>query len=79
LKNPSCERQFSSYRATFQAKRGEWITVRLPFSEFVGYGPGARDKQFDSTALRRLSIVAIGKPMDVYLGVGKVGFYRDHS
>lgn len=77
LKNSACERQFSSYRATFEAKQGEWQTVRLPFSEFVGYGPGAKDKEFESTALRRLSIVAIGKPMDVYLGVGKVGFYRN--
>lgn len=77
LRNSACERQFSSYRGTFEAKQGVWDTVRLSFSDFVGHGPGASATPFDLTVLRRMGIVAIGKPMEVYLGVGKVAFYKN--
>jgi len=77
LRNSACERQFSSYRNTFEAKQGVWNTVRLPFDDFVGHGPGASTTPFDLTALRRMGIVAIGKPMEVYLGIAKVGFYKN--
>jgi|AntRauTorckE5430_2_1112549.scaffolds.fasta_scaffold03661_6 hypothetical protein len=78
IKNTSCERRFAcSYRATFEVHPGKWQTVRLPFKDFAGHGPGADESQFDRSELRRLSIVAIGKPMEVYFGVGKVAFYKD--
>lgn len=77
LRNDACERQFSSYRGTFELKQGTWETVRIPFSDFVGHGPGAKDATFDWTTLRRMAIVAIGKKMDVYLGISKVGFYQN--
>jgi len=77
LRNSACERQNSSYRGTFEVKPDQWQTVRLPFSEFVGHGPGASEKAFDASALRRIGIVSIGKPMEVYLGIAKVGFYKN--
>lgn len=75
LKNDSCQRQFSSYRATFTIPRGEWTSIRLPFSEFLGKGPGAEDVDFDVSTLRRIGIVAIGKTMEVSLGVSGLSFY----
>ena len=75
LRNNSCERQNSSYRGTFEAKQGVWCTVRLPFTDFTGHGPGCVDVPFDVTTLRRMGIVAIGKKMEVYLGIGRVAFY----
>ena len=78
IKNTSCERRFGcSYRATFEVHPGEWQTVRLPFTEFAGHGPGADESKFVRSELRRLSIVAIGKPMEVCFGIGKVAFYKD--
>ena len=78
IRNPACERRFgSSYRATFEVHPGPWQTVRLPFSEFLGHGPGAEETAFETSKLRRLSIVSIGKPMEVYLGIGKVAFYKN--
>lgn len=79
LRNPACTRQFSSYRATFEVEKGKWQHIKVPFNEFKGHGPGAIDTKFDNSTLRRMSIVAIGKPMEVYLGIGKVGFYKEDS
>lgn len=79
LRNPACTRQFSSYRATFEVEKGKWQHIKVPFSDFKGHGPGAIDTKFDNSTLRRMSIVAIGKPMEVYLGIGKVGFYKEDS
>jgi len=76
LRNPACVRQFSSYRSTFEVGNNKWETVRLPWSSFAGYGPGADQKPFDPSELRRISIVAIGKAMEVYLAVSSVRFYR---
>jgi Complex I intermediate-associated protein 30 (CIA30) len=75
LKNGDCLRQFSSYRATFSIPLGEWRTVRLPWSKFQGKGPGAEGKALDATTLRRIGVVAIGREMDVSIGVGGVKFY----
>ncbi len=77
LRNPACLRQFSSYRGTFEVKNGgDWETVRIPFDDFVGHGPGSSEIPFDPKELRRLGIVAIGKQMDVYLAVSGVRFYK---
>jgi hypothetical protein len=54
---------------------GEWKTVRLPWSRFEGKGPGAENKGLDATTLRRIGIVAIGREMEVSIGVGGVKFY----
>ena len=75
LRTPACERQNSSYRSTLTIKPGGWTTVRLPFSDFKGYGPGPDTKQFEPR-VRRLAVVAIGEAKDVVLAVAKVGFYK---
>ena len=75
LRNPACARQFSSYRATFELPVDTWTTIRLPWSEFVGYGPGCESTPFDASSLGRIGLVAIGKEMDVFLGLGGLRFY----
>lgn len=75
LRSPACTRQFSSYRATFETPADTWTTIRLPWSEFVGHGPGCEDTPFDVSALRRIGLVAIGKEQDVFLGLGGLRFY----
>ena len=75
LRTPACERQNSSYRSTFTITPGVWRTVRLPFSDFKGYGPGPDSKQFEPR-VRRLAVVSIGEAKDVVLAVAKVGFYN---
>jgi len=75
LRNPRCT-QRSSYRATFEVAPIGWQTVHVPFDAFIGYGPGAKGIPFDPSDLQRLSVVAIGKTMDVNLGIGKVSFYN---
>ena len=78
LRNPACLRQFSSYRGSFFVKKNQdWQTVRIPFDNFVGYGPGSSEIPFDASELRRLGIVAIGKAMEVYLAVAGVRFYKE--
>lgn len=76
FRNPACQRQFSSYRGTFEIPKSKWKTVRLPWSEFEGYGPGCDSTPFEASALRRIGIVAIGKEGDVCLGVAGLRFYN---
>ena len=75
LRTPACERQNSSYRSTFTIKPRGWTTVRLPFSDFKGYGSGPDTKQFEPR-VRRLAVVSIGEAKDVVLAIAKVGFYN---
>ncbi|CAB9502663.1 complex i intermediate-associated protein 30 [Seminavis robusta] len=75
LKNDNCDRQFSSYRGTFSIPNGEWTTVRMPFSDFIGKGPGAEEAPFDPSTLRRIGVVAIGREMEVTLGLAGLKFY----
>ena len=78
IRNRACFRYDSSYRGTFSVKNDNvWETVRIPFSEFVGYGPGSSEIPFDTSELGRLGIVAIGKQMDVFLAIAGVRFYQD--
>jgi hypothetical protein len=80
LKTPACTR-FSAYRGTFQVRNNTgWQTIRLPWTEFKGNGEGAQKTPFDSSQLRRVGVVAIGREMDnVYLAVSKIGFYSAFS
>lgn len=75
LRTPACDRQNSSFRSTFTIKPGKWKTVRIPWSEFRGHGPGADGTLFEPM-LRRLGVVSIGEAKDVVLAVAKVGFYN---
>eukprot|EP00578_Thalassiosira_sp_NH16_P002470 CAMPEP_0181135342 /NCGR_PEP_ID=MMETSP1071-20121207/32569_1 /TAXON_ID=35127 /ORGANISM="Thalassiosira sp., Strain NH16" /LENGTH=328 /DNA_ID=CAMNT_0023221919 /DNA_START=163 /DNA_END=1149 /DNA_ORIENTATION=- len=76
LRTPACERQNSSYRSTLTIQPGRWALVRVPWSEFIGYGPGPDVTPF-VPLLRRLGVVSIGEAKnDVVLAVGKIGFYN---
>jgi hypothetical protein len=77
LKDSNCLRQFSSYRATFELKQGQWTTVRLPWSRFEGFGWGAVENLLDNSALRRIGLVAIGKEMDVSFALSSIRFVQD--
>lgn len=77
LKDSNCLRQFSSYRATFELKQGQWTTVRLPWSRFEGFGWGAVENLLDNSALRRIGLVAIGKEMDVSFALSSIRFLQD--
>ena len=55
---------------------GEWQTVRVPWSQFIGKGPGAAEQALDVTRLRRLGIVAIGQERKVHLSVSSVRFFK---
>lgn len=56
LKTPDCFASASFYRAPFETAALEFTTLRLPWSEFVGEGPGAEAVPLDVTRLRRLSL-----------------------
>ena len=75
LKTPDCV-AFASYRSTFElTTNADWKTIRIPWSDFRGKGPGAADVAFDPSWLRRIGLVAIGREMIVCLAVSKLGFY----
>jgi len=77
LRTPDCLRQPSSYRFTFELKQpNTWETIRIPFDKFVGYGAGANEVPLNTSALKRIGIVAIGREISrVSLAVSKVSFY----
>lgn len=57
LRTADLTRPWQSYRAEFPAP-SEWTHVRLPFTDFV---PHRVDRPLDTTAIRRLAVVAIGR------------------
>ena len=77
VRNPACQRQNSSYRATFQVESGKgWKTVRLPWDQFIGFGPGPEATPFDVSELRRVGVVAIGRKIeDLNLALSGLRFY----
>jgi len=77
LRSSECLQQQSSYRYTFTLeKEKEWVTIKIPFSDFVGHGPGASDLPLNVGALKRIGIVAIGREMEVFLSVSGLRFYK---
>jgi hypothetical protein len=59
---------------------GEWTAVRIPWSNFRGYGPGAGETPFDASTLTRAGVVAIGKKMDnVVLALSGFRFYNNEQ
>ena len=63
---------WQSYRATF-ATMPTWQTLRLPFA---GFSPYRIDRPLDRTRLRRLGIVAIGRPMQADVCIARLNLYR---
>ncbi|RDD62636.1 CIA30 family protein [Ferruginivarius sediminum] len=62
---------WQSYRQGFQAPP-EWRTVRLPFAEFQPY---RTESPLNVSRLRRLGVVAIGRPFEADIAIGGVRFY----
>jgi hypothetical protein len=63
---------WQSYRASFIASP-QWQTLRLPFEHFV---PHRIDKPLDTSKLRRLGLVAIGREMRADLCIAHLSLYR---
>ncbi len=71
LRTDDVRRPWQSYRARFTAP-GAWTTATLPFSGFV---PHRLDAPLDLSRLRRIGLVAIGRPGPVDLALGDLRFY----
>jgi hypothetical protein len=70
LRTDALLRPWQSYRQTFTAC-AEWRTVRLPFDQFVPY---RTDVPLDSRRLRRIGLVAIGRPFAPDLALSGLRF-----
>jgi hypothetical protein len=80
LKTEACIKPYSSYRATFAVRQGEWTTIQLPWSKFKGKGPGASEAPFNHGALTRIGVVAIGKPMSrLVLAVSGLRLFKKNN
>ena len=62
---------WQSYRASFEAT-SRWQTVRLPFDSFQPY---RIDTPLDTSKLKRLGIVAIGREMLADVCIARLSFY----
>jgi hypothetical protein len=73
LRTTAVTRPWQSYRQTFIAPR-RWSTLQLPFTSLT---PHRLDTPFDPRHLRRLGLVAIGRPFEADLALGGLRFYAD--
>lgn len=71
LRTPDTQRPWQSYRASFTAD-DTWREIRLPFADFRPY---RLETPLDTSRLRRLGLVAIGRRFNADLCVAEVGFY----
>jgi hypothetical protein len=72
LRTPDNVRPWQSYRASFTAGP-DWKTIDLPFETFV---PHRLEAALDTTRLRRIGLVAIGRAFYADLAVCDLAFYR---
>lgn len=72
LRTPDNTRPWQSYRAHFSAG-SEWKTIKLPFKSFKPYRLQA---PLDTTRLRRIGLVAIGRAFKADLAISEIAFYR---
>lgn len=63
---------WQAYRAGFQADPG-WRRLSLPFARFE---PHRIDRPLRADRLRRLGLVAIGRPFQADLSIARVALYR---
>ena len=71
-----------SFKADFETKKGEWIEVKIPFSEFSGSfrGMSLKNERFDPSKIQRLGmLLADKKPGDFKLQVDWVRAYGGQS
>ena len=71
LRTPDLARPWQSYRAPFVAS-GTWQTRHLAFADFM---PHRTEAPLDTSRLRRLGLVAIGRSFRPDLSVGGLRFY----
>jgi len=71
LRTADLIRPWQSYRQSFLAD-GRWRTVRLLFRDFKPY---RTDKALDTTRLRRIGLVAIGRAFSADLSVGGLRYF----
>ena len=71
LRTPDNIRPWQSYRAHFTA-RAKWKVIDIPFENFAPY---RLESPLDKTRLRRIGLVAIGRPFFADLAVSKLAFY----
>ncbi|HKK23465.1 MAG TPA: CIA30 family protein [Pseudohaliea sp.] len=71
LRTADVTRPWQSYRARFRAPAA-WETVTLPFDQFSAH---RLEAPLDLSRLRRLGLVAIGRPGPVDLALGDLRFY----
>jgi hypothetical protein len=71
LKTGDIRLPWQSYRQRFETT-SDWRFLRLPFADFEAH---RIDKSLDTSRLRRLGLVAIGRPMAVDLCVAELRFY----
>ncbi|CAA6819355.1 MAG: Complex I intermediate-associated protein 30 (CIA30) [uncultured Thiotrichaceae bacterium] len=62
---------WQAYRASFTASP-QWKTVTLPFSDFKGY---KTSKRLNTSKLKRIGLVAIGKNYQADVCLGAIRFY----
>ena len=62
---------WQSYRASFNATRN-WQTIRIPFDSFI---PHRTDVPLDTSRLRRLGVVAIGRTMQADICISRLALY----
>ena len=72
LRTPDNVRPWQSYRAHFTAG-SDWETMDLPFETFVPY---RLEAPLDTTRLRRIGLVVIGRAFCADLAVSELAFYR---
>ena len=71
LRTDDVRRPWQSYRARFRAP-GAWTAITLPFDRFT---PHRLEAALDLSRLRRIGLVAIGRPGPVDLALGDLRFY----
>ncbi len=72
LRSDATRRPWQSYRASFKSLPS-WHTVQLPFTDFQ---PHRIDTPLKLETLRRLGVVAIGRPFTANLCIGRLALYR---
>lgn len=72
LRTVDTKRPWQSYRASFAAQ-DYWREIHLPFTDFVPYRLNA---PLDTSRLRRLGVVAIGRAFYADLCVAEISLYR---
>ncbi len=72
LRTTDLNRPWQSFRATFQASE-DWTSRRFPFAEMEAHRTEAA---FDASHLRRIGIVAIGRPFAADVAMSGIRLYR---